>query len=172
MTNTEEILKVVSGSLAYLEKRREQLRYAEFIRAGYPIGSGVVESANKLVVEARLKGSGMHWADAQVNPMLALRNVVCSDRWDEAWDQISEQLRHQARERQSALRAERQKRAGSAEEGAQEEVAAEPVRETPVAVAAAKAQASPQAVRETTTTESRRPGKHHPWRRMPISRPR
>ena len=172
MTNTEEILKVVSGSLAYLEKRREQLRYAEFIRAGYPIGSGVVESANKLVVEARLKGSGMHWADAQVNPMLALRNVVCSDRWDEAWDQISEQLRHQARERQSALRAERQKRAGSAEEGAQEEVAAEPVRETPVAVTAAKEQTSPQAVRETTTTESRRPGKHHPWRRMPISRPR
>jgi hypothetical protein len=32
------------------------------------------------VVEARLKGSGMHWAEGHVNPMLALRNVICSDR--------------------------------------------------------------------------------------------
>jgi len=30
-----------------------------------------VESANKLVVEGRLKGSGMHWARAQVTPMVA-----------------------------------------------------------------------------------------------------
>ena len=77
--------KVVKGSLEYLEKRREQIRYAEFQAMGYPIGSGAVESANKLVVEARLKGSGMHWARDDVNPMVALRNIVCSDRWEEAW---------------------------------------------------------------------------------------
>jgi hypothetical protein len=46
--------------LEYLEKRREQIRYAEFEAQGYPIGRGVVESANKLMVEARLKGAGMH----------------------------------------------------------------------------------------------------------------
>jgi hypothetical protein len=50
-----ETLKVVKGSLEYLEKRREQIKYAEFQDLGYPIGSGAVESANKLVVEARLK---------------------------------------------------------------------------------------------------------------------
>ena len=54
-------LKTVKTSLEYLEKRREQIRYAQFQAAGYPIGSGAVESANKLVVEQRLKGSGMHW---------------------------------------------------------------------------------------------------------------
>ena len=27
---------------------------------GYPVGSGIVESANKVVVEARLKGRGRH----------------------------------------------------------------------------------------------------------------
>jgi hypothetical protein len=59
--------------LAYLEKRRSQISYAQFVEAGYPIGSGLVESANKLVVEERLKGSGMHWARLNVNPMLALR---------------------------------------------------------------------------------------------------
>jgi hypothetical protein len=52
----------IQKGLAYLEKRRAHLDYARFQALGYPIGSGSVESANKLVVEARLKGSGMHWA--------------------------------------------------------------------------------------------------------------
>ena len=33
--------------------------------AGWPIGSGSVESANKLVVEARLKGAGMRLPAAE-----------------------------------------------------------------------------------------------------------
>ena len=85
-------VKAVQGSLEYLEKRREQIRYAEFQAEGYPIGSGAVESANKLVVEARLKGSGMHWARDHVNPMVALRTVVCNNRWAEVWPQISRRL--------------------------------------------------------------------------------
>ncbi len=36
------------------------------------------------VVEALLKGSGMHWARPHVDPMLALRNIASNDRWDEA----------------------------------------------------------------------------------------
>jgi hypothetical protein len=78
--------------VAYLEKRRTQIAYAEFVTAGYPIGSGMVESANKLVVEARLKGSGMHWARANVNPMLALRTAACSGRWKHVWPLIWQQL--------------------------------------------------------------------------------
>ena len=68
--------------VSYLEQRVAQLQYPAFAAAGWPIGSGSVESANKLVVEDRLKGAGMHWTDRQVNPMLALRNAVCNDRWE------------------------------------------------------------------------------------------
>lgn len=77
----------------YLDKRRDQIRYATFQAQGYPIGSGIVESANKLVVEARLKGAGMHWQRTHVNPLLALRTVACSDRWGGAWPQITSRLR-------------------------------------------------------------------------------
>ena len=77
--------RVRDETLRYLEKRREQISYAQFLAMGYPIGSGSVESANKLVVENRLKGSGMHWARANVNPMVALRGMSCSDRWGEGW---------------------------------------------------------------------------------------
>jgi hypothetical protein len=72
-------------TLAYFEKRRAQIAYADFRARGYPIGSGAVESANKLVVEARLKGSGMHWDRASVSPMVCLRALLCSDRWITDW---------------------------------------------------------------------------------------
>ncbi len=91
--------------LAYLTKRRAQIAYAEFAAAGYPIGSGMVESANKLVVEARLKGSGMHWARTNVNPMLALRTATRSGQWKEVWPPIWQGLcarRRRPRKRSSA----------------------------------------------------------------------
>jgi hypothetical protein len=88
--------KTVVSNLAYLEKRESQMQYPQFQAQGWPIGSGIVESGNKLVVEVRLKGSGMHWAEGHVNPMLAMRNILCSDRWKEEWPKIATQLRQQA----------------------------------------------------------------------------
>jgi hypothetical protein len=93
---------VRDAAAAYLKRRRTQIAYADFRAAGYPIGSGIVESANKLLVEARLKGSGMHWARRNVTPMLALRALVCSGRWDEVWLGIWQQLRNQAHEQRRA----------------------------------------------------------------------
>jgi hypothetical protein len=87
-------LPTIQESLHYLEKRRGMLDYAWYQARGYPIGSGSVESANKLVVERRLKGTGMHWARAHVNAMVALRTIACSDRWSEAWPQITQHIRH------------------------------------------------------------------------------
>jgi len=92
---------------AYLAKRTAQMQYPVFRAAGWPIGSGSVESANKLVVEDRLKGSGMHWARENVNPVLALRNAVCNDRWDEVWAQIERDQRQQVRAHRQRRRAAR-----------------------------------------------------------------
>jgi hypothetical protein len=89
-------------ALTYFEKRRAQLTYADFRARGYPIGSGAIESANKLVVEARLKGSGMHWQRATVSPMVSLRALLCSDRWTTEWPalwraRLAEAPRHRPR---------------------------------------------------------------------------
>jgi hypothetical protein len=99
--------KAVTGNLAYLEKRQAQMQYPIFQNQGWPIGSGIVESGNKLVVEVRLKGSGMHWADKHVNSMLAIRNILCSDRWKQEWPRIETQLRQQASQRRRELRQSR-----------------------------------------------------------------
>src|SRR5205823_7291051 len=71
--------------LSYLQKRETHMQYPTYQAAGWPIGSGSVESANKGVVEARLKGAGMRWEGQNVNPMLVLRNAVCNRRWNETW---------------------------------------------------------------------------------------
>jgi hypothetical protein len=138
------------AALAYLGARLPQIQYATFEAAGYPIGSGVVESANKRVVEARLKGSGMHWARPNVNPMVALRAAACSGRWAEAWAQ-SQQQQHQAR----AARA-RQRCAA---------------RRTPPAPPGAAPAARPPTGRTTvarlrlTRGSGSRPAPNHPWRK-------
>jgi hypothetical protein len=83
----------VREHLAYLHKRESLMQYPSYQADGWPIGSGMVESANKLVMQARLKGAGMHWQASHVNPMLALRLSVCNDRWSQDWEPITARLR-------------------------------------------------------------------------------
>ena len=91
--------EAISSNLAYLKKRKTQMQYPLFQAQGWPIGSGMVESGNKLVVQARLKGAGMHWAEEHVNPMLAIRNILCSGRWREDWPKIEARLRQHAHQK-------------------------------------------------------------------------
>ena len=146
----------------YLRKREGQMQYPTYRAQGLPIGSGPVESANKLVVEARLKGAGMHWERRHVDPLLALRCAVCSDRWAEAWEVIARGLREQAGERQAARR---QRRAPATEEAAAvvaPAAPAAPAREEPPAAAGKRS--------TSAGTERRRPAADHPWRRFHIGR--
>ena len=155
--------------LAYLEKRQLQMQYPQFWAAGWPVGSGCVESANKLVVEDRLKGAGMHWAPESVNPMLALRNAVCNERWTEVWGKIETELRHNAASRRCQQRQNRRQR-----------------KAPPVQVAPAQGFLSPptQVVQPAVPVIPKpvmpqRPAANHPWRsawsprirRLPSSNP-
>jgi hypothetical protein len=97
--HSAEVRALLTATHAYFASRQAQIRYQTFVAAGYPIGSGCIESANKLVVEARLKGSGMHWAAAQVNPMLALRTVLCNGCWETTWPSLWDQWRQPTRRR-------------------------------------------------------------------------
>jgi hypothetical protein len=105
---TPEARQTRASVLGYLRHRLPLIRYADFQRAGYPLGSGMVESGNKLVVEVRMKGAGMHWARTNVTPMLALRGILCSGRWDAAWLGIWQELGRQTAERRRQGRLRRQ----------------------------------------------------------------
>ncbi len=150
-------------ALGYLTARLAQLQYPTFRAAGYPIGSGIVESANKVVVQDRLKGSGMHWAPASVDPMLALRTIVCADRWEEAWPQISTRLRADARTRSRTLQADH-RAARVAALAASHTPASPPKPETPPAPPANTTPATPTSPPPKTIIKGR-PTNAHPWKR-------
>lgn len=92
-TKSDEKAAQLDGALFYLQTRLPMLDYAHFRRRGYPIGSGCVESGHKVVVQSRMKGAGMRWAEHHLDPMLSLRDLLCNDRWEEGWRQI--ELFHQ-----------------------------------------------------------------------------
>jgi hypothetical protein len=68
--------------IGYLEKNREQMRYDEYLAAGYPIGSGVAEGACRHVVKDRMEGTGMRWTLEGAQAMLDLRATYLNGDWD------------------------------------------------------------------------------------------
>jgi hypothetical protein len=68
---------------AYLETHREHLQYARFKEWGLPLGSGMVESACKWLIQQRFKGVGMRWSEDGFNHLLHLRLAWVNGEFDE-----------------------------------------------------------------------------------------
>jgi hypothetical protein len=91
----------VHEQVGYSGKRETLMQYPTYRQQGWPIGSGMVGSTNKVVVQTRLKGAGMLGERRHLNPMHALRNAVCNERGSEAWQEVvTERQRQQQVQRQ------------------------------------------------------------------------
>jgi hypothetical protein len=75
----------VATAVSYIFHHRRRMDYAAYREAGYPVGSGSVESACKVVVQERMKQAGMRWSRPGAQAMLALRSILLSERWDAVW---------------------------------------------------------------------------------------
>src|SRR5215472_8464600 len=143
-----------------LEKRGALMDYPTYRQQGWPSGSGRVESANKRVMQARLKGAGMRWERAHVNPMLALRTAVWNERRDEAWQAVRKKKGRQRMQH-------RQQRASAHLARLITHVAILLVRfrpQTPSPPPSPRLPPTPPA----TVPSSCRPSAHHPWQRSII----
>lgn len=67
----------------YFSINRQRMQYGEYLAAGYPIGSGVIEGACKHVIGDRMCGTGMRWEFEGAQPMLDLRVTKLNEEWDE-----------------------------------------------------------------------------------------
>jgi hypothetical protein len=75
----------LKSQLTYFRNQRPRMHYPEYIRNGLPIASGVMEAACKTLVTQRLKQSGMAWTLTGGQPILTLRSLIQSERWQPAW---------------------------------------------------------------------------------------
>jgi hypothetical protein len=158
----------IQEKLAYLQKREVHMQYPTYQQAGWPIGSGSVESANKGVVEARLKGAGMRWGRENVNPMLVLRNAVCNRRWNETW-QVRTRQQQQTRRK---LRDERTQARGEQATARFLQLLLScmpPTARPPVELAPPPGK-QPTAAPTAVAPASRRPAANHPWKRPLVAR--
>jgi hypothetical protein len=75
----------VEQALHYFVTNVSRMQYGTFRKAGYFIGSGVVEAGCKTVIGGRCKQSGMFWSEPGAENILALRCIHSSRRLDEFW---------------------------------------------------------------------------------------
>ena len=73
-------------AIRYFQNHRQWMRYDEYLTAGYPIGSGVVESSCGHTIKDRMEGSGKRWSLPGAEAILRLRSVYTSGDWDAYWD--------------------------------------------------------------------------------------
>lgn len=66
----------------YLERHLNHIQYHTFKKLGLPIGSGMVESACKWLIQQRFKGVGMRWSEDGFNHLLYLRLAWVNQRFD------------------------------------------------------------------------------------------
>ena len=73
-----EALKAVTTACNYFETNAERMRYDEYLQAGYPIASGVIEGACRHIIKDRMEQGGMRWTLAGAKAMLNVRSVLAS----------------------------------------------------------------------------------------------
>jgi len=80
----------LASAITYFTNHHHQMNYAEAIANNLPIGSGVTESACKVIVKQRLCISGARWSHCGANNLLRLRAVNSTDgRWRQLWRELA-----------------------------------------------------------------------------------
>lgn len=77
----------------YIENLREYVRYDEYLAAGFPIATGVIEGACRHLVKDRMDITGARWSLVGAEAILKLRSLKVSGDLDAYW------AHHEAQER-------------------------------------------------------------------------
>jgi hypothetical protein len=83
-TPTEQA--AVTNAYRYLSKRRDSLDYKSALEQDLPIGSGLIESGHRHVLQARLKKAGTAWLPETAEAMAQLRVLRANHQWRSLWN--------------------------------------------------------------------------------------
>ena len=86
-------VKALDAFVSYFRNNiaKARMNYAQNLKANLPIGSGVTESACKMIIKARLCQSGMRWKEKGMGVILSLRTLARSDgKWEQFWQKVNQ----------------------------------------------------------------------------------
>ena len=70
---------IILKEIEYFKNNADRMDYADYRRMGFPIGSGIIESACKNVFGARFKLGGQRWKRKRIDRLLSLRIQYLND---------------------------------------------------------------------------------------------
>jgi hypothetical protein len=73
----------LNAAIKYLESHRQIMRYNDYLADGFPIATGVVESACGHLVKDRMEKAGARWCINGAEAMLRLRSIYASGNWED-----------------------------------------------------------------------------------------
>ena len=85
---SEDVRETYRRTVQYFRNHEHRMDYPRYVRNGWQIGSGPVESACKTVVGNRLKGGGMRWGEQGAGAVCHLRGLYLSEPacWESFWN--------------------------------------------------------------------------------------
>lgn len=73
--------EAVKAAITYFENHRDYMRYDEYLAQGYPVASGVIESACRHIIQDRMERAGTQWSMAGAESVLNMRCVKANRDW-------------------------------------------------------------------------------------------
>jgi len=83
LTHNSQAARSLCGVANYFRRNLPYMDYAEYLRRGWPIGTGVIEGTCRHLVKDRMELSGMRWTIPGAEALLALRAVNENGDWDD-----------------------------------------------------------------------------------------
>lgn len=80
---SKEKRDAVDTTCGYFTAHADRMKYDEYLAAGLPIATGVIEGACRHLVKDRLERTGMRWSASGAQAMLSLRCLKASNAWDD-----------------------------------------------------------------------------------------
>ena len=74
--------KALRDAIRYFTNHAHMMQYDVYLDWGFPIATGIVESACKSLVKNRMEGCGMRWSIPGAEAMLRLRSLYLSGDWE------------------------------------------------------------------------------------------
>lgn len=83
LVRNSQAARSLRGAANYFRRNLPYMDYAEYLRRGWPIGTGVIEGTCRHLVKDRMELSGMRWTIAGAGALLALRAVNENGDWED-----------------------------------------------------------------------------------------
>jgi len=80
----------IKTEMTYFTRNRARCQYARLAEENKPIGSGIVESACKTVLQMRCKRAGQRWEIKGGQAILTFRALLLSKELDNAWELVKD----------------------------------------------------------------------------------